>query len=76
MNNQHHVVPNPNGGWDVEKSKSQRVSGHYDTKKEAIDAGRIMSKNQKTELVTHGKDGTIQNPDSHGHDSCPPKDKK
>lgn len=28
------------------------------------------------ELIPHGKDGKIQNPNSHDEDPCPPKDKK
>ena len=72
---EHHVVPNPNGGW-VKRENAQRASGHYDTKKEAMDAGRRMSINQGTELIPHRKDGVIQRPDSHGNDPCPPKDKQ
>ncbi|HNX01487.1 MAG TPA: DUF2188 domain-containing protein [Candidatus Cloacimonadota bacterium] len=75
-NNQHHVVPNRNGGWDVKRNNAERASGHFDTKAEAEKAGRQISINQGTELVIHGKDGKIQNPDSHGNDPCPPKDKK
>ena len=74
-NNQHHVVPNPEGGWDVQRSGSQRSSGHFDKKNDAVDRGREISQNQKTELVIHRKDGTIQQSDSHGNDPCPPKDK-
>lgn len=69
----HHVVPNPNGGWDVKRGGTGRASGHYDTKKEAVDAGRKISQNQKTEFVIHGLDGKIQSADSHGNDPHPPK---
>ncbi len=41
----HHVVPNADGGWDVKKGGSSRASGHFDTKQEAIDAGREISRN-------------------------------
>ncbi len=68
-----HVVPNGNHGWKVIKNAANRASGSYKTKKEAVDAGRKMSQNQKTELVIHGKDGKIQNKDSHGNDQYPPK---
>ncbi|PIE47849.1 MAG: hypothetical protein CSA42_01405 [Gammaproteobacteria bacterium] len=73
---EHHVVPNPNGGWDVKRNRAERSSGHFDTKKEAIDYGRQVSRNQKTEFIIHNKDGKISNPDSHGNDPCPPKDTK
>lgn len=73
---EHHIVPNPNGGWDIKRNNAQRASAHKNTKLAAVSLGRQMSKNQHTELVVHGKDGKIQNPDSHGNDPCPPKDKK
>jgi len=76
MRKEHHVTHNPNGGWDVKKSGASKSSGHFSTKKEAVDAGRIISQNQKSELVIHGLNGKIQSSDSHGNDPCPPRDKK
>ena len=70
---QHHVVPNPTVGWDVKRAGGQRASSHHDTKKEAVDAAREISKNQGTELVIHGKDGRFQRRDSHGNDPHPPR---
>ncbi|HWQ43058.1 DUF2188 domain-containing protein [Desulfosporosinus fructosivorans] len=70
----HHVVHNTNGGWDVKRGGGQRSSGYFDTKKEAVDAGREISRNQGTEFLIHGLDGKIQSSDSHGNDPCPPKD--
>jgi hypothetical protein len=72
----HHVVPSPEGGWNVKKGGSDKASKHFDKKDQAVSYGREVSKNQKSELVIHGKDGTIQSADSHGHDPNPPKDKK
>lgn len=69
----HHVVPCPGGGWDVKKGGAERASGHYDTKIEAIQDGRQISKNQGTEFFIHGKNGQIQQKDSHGKDPYPPK---
>lgn len=74
--NEHHVVPNPNGGWDVERSGGQKASVHTDTKQEAINRGREISRNQGTEFVIHNQNGQISQKDSHGNDPCPPKDKK
>lgn len=71
--NQHHVVPNPDGGWDVKRSGGERASAHADTKQEAIDRGREISKNQETELIIHNKDGKISGADSHGNDPFPPQ---
>lgn len=69
----HHVVPNPDGGWDVKRGGADRASGHYDTKQEAIDEGRQISRNQGTELRIHNQDGRIAQSDSHGRDPNPPK---
>ena len=45
------------------------------TKKDALDIGRKIAKNNKSELVIHGKDGRIKDKDSYGNDPNPPKDK-
>jgi len=71
----HHVVPNPDGGWDVKKAGSERASKHSDTKQEAVEKGIQISQNQGIELYIHGKDGKIQKKDSHGNDPFRPKDK-
>lgn len=71
-NKSHHVVPNPDGGWDVKKGGAKRASRHLDRKQDAVDLGRNISRNQGTELFIHRKDGTIQRKDSHGGDPFPP----
>jgi hypothetical protein len=73
---EHHLVPNPDGGWDVKRNGAERASAHAETKAEAEKAGREISRNQGTEFVIHGKDGRIQASDSHGKDPNSPKDKK
>jgi len=65
---QHHIVHNPDGGWDVKRSGGERASGHFDKQQDAIDRGREISRNQGTELVIHKRDGTISRRDSHGND--------
>jgi len=72
--NEHHVVHNPYGGWDVKRNGSQRASVHTETKANAVKRGRQISQNQGTELIIHGVDGKIQKSDSHGNDPCPPND--
>jgi len=71
--NSHHVVPNPDGGWDVKRGGANRASSHHGTKQQAIDYGREISRNQNTELRIHNKDGRISRSDSHGGDPYPPK---
>ena len=76
MGKSHHVVPNPNGGWDVMKNGAERASLHTGTKQDAVQKGREISKNQGTELFIHGQNGRIQRRDSHGNDPFPPQDKR
>lgn len=73
---EHQVIHNPNGEWDVKRNNAQQASLHTETKAEAVKAGRQISRNQRTEFVVHGMNGRIQNPDSHGNDPCPPRDRK
>ncbi len=69
----HHVVHDPNGGWNIKKGGADRVSAHAGTKEKAIDIARKISQNQGTELVIHNKNGKIAQSDSHGHDPYPPR---
>ncbi|MEM1152146.1 MAG: DUF2188 domain-containing protein [Pseudomonadota bacterium] len=62
-----HVVPN-NGKWSVRKSGSSKVTGTFSTQKEAIDAGRSIAQNQRTELYIHREDGRIRERNSYGSD--------
>lgn len=41
-----------------------------------MDWSREKAKQEKSELIPHGKDGKIQNPNSYGKDPIPPVDKK
>ena len=69
----HHVVPNPEGGWDVRRGRASRSSGHFDTKRDAVDRAREISRNAETELKIHNRDGQIARSDSYGNDPFPPK---
>lgn len=68
MAKEHHVVPNEENGWCVKTDNAKKASKCFTTKKDAIDYGREVSKNQETELVIHNKDGKISQKDSHGND--------
>ncbi|TGK78658.1 DUF2188 domain-containing protein [Leptospira montravelensis] len=69
----HHVVPAQNGGWNIKKGGGERAILHTQTKKEAIDKGREISKNQHSEFYIHNLNGQISQKDSHGNDKYPPK---
>ncbi len=65
-----HVVPHEDG-WAVRGAGSQRATSVHRTQREAIDAGRQIARNQRTELFVHGRDGRIRERDSHGNDPFP-----
>lgn len=73
MANTRHVVPKSDGGWDSKKGGASRASKHFETKKEAEQYSREVSKKENSELFIHGKDGKIQRKDSHGNDDFPPR---
>ena len=52
MANQH-VVPNPNGGWDVKGEGNSKATRHTDTQREAISIAKDIARNQKSEAVIH-----------------------
>lgn len=77
--NQRHVVRNPDGGWDVKKPGSQRVSSHQDTQAEAeAKAKQIVANTGGGEVIIHRPDGQIRDSDTvpPGKDPNPPKDMK
>lgn len=77
--NRRHVVPNKDGGWDVEKPGGKRASAHTDTQKEAIARAKEIVENAGGgEVRIHGRDGKIRNSDTvaPGNDPFPPRDKK
>ena len=63
-----HVVPDKDGGWNIKSSGATRSSGHFDRKTDAVKRAREISRNKKSELVIHNKDGKIAQKDSHGND--------
>lgn len=71
----YHVVPRDDG-WAVTREGADRASSLHDTQREAIDAGRRLAQEAKTELVIHRPDGTIRDSDSYGRDPNPPRDRK
>jgi hypothetical protein len=71
-----HVVPNPEGGWDVKRPHAEHASSHHLTKDEALVSGRGLAKTDSVELVIHGQDGKIQDSDSYGNDPVSSVDTK
>ncbi len=67
-----HVVPHAEG-WAVRGEGNERVTSVHDTQREAIERGREIAQNQKSELLIHGENGQIRARDSYGRDPYPPK---
>lgn len=67
-----HVVPR-GGRWAVRTTGASRVSGFYETQREAVEVARGRARSQGTELFIHGEDGLIRERNSYGRDPYPPK---
>ena len=72
----YHVTPRPDGKWQVIRDGADRASSVHDTQRDAIDRGRDLAKDDRTDLRIHGRDGRIRDSDSYGNDPNPPKDQK
>ena len=62
-NKDQYVVPRGDG-WAVRKAGSVRVTRHFDTEQEALEAARRIARNQGSEVVIFGWDGFIRGRDS------------
>lgn len=70
--NSRHIVPGKDGGWDVVKPGSQRVSSHHEKQSDAIDRGREIIRNAGGgELSIYGRDGQIRVKESVPHRNDP-----
>ena len=77
--NNRHVVPNPNGGWDVKKPGARRASTHHETQAAAERrAKEIVGNSGGGEVRIHRRDGRIRDSDTvaPGNDPFPPRDSK
>lgn len=71
-----HVTHRKDGSWATIGEGDKRASGLYPTQGAAMDAGREIAKNNRSELVIHDRKNVIRDKDSFGHDPNPPRDKK
>lgn len=62
--------------WAVKGEGNKRATKVTDTQKQAINVAKEIAQNQKSELITQGRDGKIRSKDSYGNDPYPPKDKE
>lgn len=73
MGKNQHVIPHPNGGWQVKGAGNTRATICTDTQQKAIDTARQITRNQGSELIIHRPNGQIRAKDSHGKDPFPPR---
>ena len=71
-----HVFPNLGGGWAVRSSGAARATKTFVTQAEAVKYGRTVAIKHHSELIVHGRDGTIKGRSSYGRDPFPPRDLK
>jgi hypothetical protein len=74
-----HVVPDPDGGWNVRRPGASRASSHHPTQGEAeARAKEILGNAGGGEAVIHGRDGQIRDKDTvkPARDPFPPRDKR
>lgn len=72
MTNQH-VTPHPDGGWQVKAAGAERATVRTDTQQQAIEIGKGIAINQRSELFIHNKHGQIRERNSYGNDPYPPR---
>jgi hypothetical protein len=62
-----HVVPGDNG-WRVEVEGQDSASGTHDTQEAAWEQAKQIAERNKSEALLHGRDGTIRERNTYGHD--------
>ena len=67
-----HVVPHGDD-WAVKGAGNSKATSVHSTQQEAIDRGRSIAQNQKSELLIHGENGRIREKNSYGNDPYQPK---
>ena len=70
-----HVVKREDG-WAVHGAGNSRDTSRHRTQAEAEDAARDIARSQRSEVITHGRDGRIRSKDSYGNDPNPPRDRE
>lgn len=73
MGKNQHVIPHPDGGWQVKGAGNSKATSRTSTQSDAIKIARMIARNQESELVIHKPNGQIRDKDSYGNDPFPPK---
>lgn len=70
------VGPSGDGRWTVKGDGSPNPISTHQRQSTAIEKAEKIAKEEKTELIVRGRDGTIRSKDSYGKDSNPPRDRE
>lgn len=73
MGKNQHVLPHPNGGWQVKGAGNEIATVRTTTQSEAITIARNIAINQGAEVVIHRSNGQIRDKNSYGNDPFPPR---
>jgi hypothetical protein len=55
-----HIMPHPDGGWQVKGEGNAKATKRFKTKEEAVAYAKTLSKNHGSNIVPHKKDGKLQ----------------
>lgn len=72
MGKNQHVVKT-NNGWGVRGENNSKNTENFNTQKEAIEKAVEIAKNQKAEVLIHGRNGLIREKNTYTEDPYPPK---
>ena len=56
------------GGWVNSEEGGDRLGQPYETKRDAVEAGKHLARSRRTEHVIHNEDGSISERNSYGND--------
>lgn len=73
MGKNQHVIPHPDGGWQVKGAGNERATIRTNTQAEAINIATGIARNQESEVVIHRPNGQIRDKNSYGNDPFPPR---
>jgi len=63
-----HVTPH-GSAWDVKGEGSNRVTGHFENKEEAVSRAREIAQSAPLgQVIIHKRDGTIETEHTYGED--------
>lgn len=73
MGGKNQYVVRNGDGWGVRGEGNSRLTGSFNTQREAIDRGREIARDQGSELRIQGRDAKFREAWSYGNDPFPPK---